>query len=64
MKIQELASRLAKLEGKKSQVKIGDMREILAILSDVVYHEMNGIVGALYENGKRRAKRKKLPVRF
>lgn len=31
-----LSSRLAKLEGKKSQVKIGDMREILAVLKQEI----------------------------
>lgn len=32
MSISQLASKIAKMEGKKSQVKIGDIREILKIL--------------------------------
>jgi hypothetical protein len=35
MTIQKLASTLCKLEGKKSQIKIGDMREALRLLCDL-----------------------------
>lgn len=35
MKIQTLASLVAKAEGKKSQVKIGDVREVLRVLRDL-----------------------------
>lgn len=35
--IKGLASIIAKKEGKKSQVRIGDIREILSILSDMVF---------------------------
>jgi hypothetical protein len=34
-----LASKIAKREGKKSQVKIGDIREILRILFEVLSDE-------------------------
>lgn len=34
-----LASKIAKLEGKKSEARIGDIREILGILSDIFYKE-------------------------
>jgi len=62
--IKQLASEIAKKEGKKSNVKIGDVREILSILSDMIYDEMSplyegGAFTSLYQNGKRRAKRKK-----
>lgn len=35
MTIQKLASALCKLEGKKSQIKIGDMREALRLLCEL-----------------------------
>lgn len=34
-----LASRLAKIEGKKSQVKIGDIRELLSILKKEIKND-------------------------
>ena len=58
--ITALASRIAKREGKKSQAKVGDVREILAILSDM-YFEENGmrVQMLMLDNGIRRAKRKR-----
>lgn len=38
-KINKLVSKIAKREGKKSQVKIGDIREILGIMADVFNDE-------------------------
>lgn len=35
-----LASKIAKREGKKSQVKIGDIREMLRILCEIAGEEM------------------------
>ena len=64
MTINKLAAVVAKLEGKKSQARIGDIREILGILSDLVYvdslvlGEPMRLAVTLYENGKRRAKKK------
>lgn len=72
MTIKELASYIAKLEGKKSQAQIGDIRELLGILSDLYYrsskvimcvdsndYEFTSELGTiLYRNGKRRALRK------
>lgn len=57
MTINKLASQVAKLEGKRSQARIGDIREILGHLSDMAYEDITAL-GALFENGKRRAKRK------
>ena len=37
MNIKNLASHIAKVEGHKSQARIGDIREILAILADMSY---------------------------
>lgn len=60
-----LASKVAKLEGKKHQATIGDVREILGIVSDVVYREgchSDRAANALtlfYLNGKKRAARRK-----
>lgn len=40
MTIVQLASKIAKLEGKKSQARIGDIREILTILADINAQEV------------------------
>jgi hypothetical protein len=71
MTLNKLASKIAKLEGKKSQARIGDIREILGILSDLWFEEVESSSYVLdlkakdctdvmlYLNGKRRAKGKK-----
>jgi hypothetical protein len=67
--IRKLASAIAKIEGKKSQARIGDIREILAILGDLWFAEVeehkwsidkeaDAIDSALYRSGASRAKRK------
>lgn len=38
LELRRLASFLCKAEGKKSQVKIGDMREVIRIISETLYH--------------------------
>lgn len=58
MKIQELASTIAKKEGHKSQTRIGDIREILSILADMSYNSPDP-VACLVQLGIARAKRKK-----
>lgn len=40
MTLQTLASKIAKLEGKKSQARIGDIREILKIITGIMAEEM------------------------
>ena len=35
MTLQQLASKISKIEGKKSQAKIGDIREILKIIVQI-----------------------------
>lgn len=59
MTLKELYSKIARREAKKSQVKIGDIREIIAILSDLMM-EHPDIHALLRKNGERRAKRKKV----
>jgi hypothetical protein len=39
MKISELVSSIAQFEGKKVEVSVGNIREIISILSDLVYFE-------------------------
>jgi len=61
MTLTDLYKHIAKHEGKKSQVKIGDIREIVGIISDLVYGDDKRSYEthrALWLNGKRRAKRK------
>jgi uncharacterized protein (UPF0147 family) len=66
MSITKLASEIAKREGKKSQARIGDIREILSILADI-FHDFSipekvDLVAELTKSGERRAKRKKKNV--
>lgn len=62
MKINELASAVAKIEGHKSQARIGDIREILSILADMSYKSPEPIQ-AIVQLGILRSKRKsKKPV--
>lgn len=58
MNVQQLASLIARKEGHKSQSRIGDIREILAILSDLSYSSPD-VIPAIIKNGIARAKRKK-----
>lgn len=58
MQIGQLASQIAKREGHKSQARIGDIREILSILSDMSYQSPEPIQ-AIVKLGISRAKRKK-----
>lgn len=61
MKIGNLASAIAKIEGHKSQSKIGDIRETLSILADMSYGSAEPIQ-AIIALGIARAKRKKKAV--
>ena len=57
MTIQKLASLIAKKEGKKSQARVGDIREMLSILSDLVYSDCDAIMISLFDNGFSRSKK-------
>lgn len=60
MTLQKLASEIAKREGKKSQARIGDIREIVGILADVFFEDGTiDIYHTLFELGAKRAKRRK-----
>ena len=69
MNIATLVSHLAKGEDGKSKVKVGDVREIVALLSDQLFIEFEALgyvetpkvpsLKSLYLNGKRRAKKVK-----
>lgn len=71
MTIANLVQILTKQEDGKSKVKIGDMREIIAALSDQIFYEFEVLgyvetpkvpsLKALYLNGKKRAKKEKSP---
>ena len=62
MTIKELVSHIADQEGKIKEVSVGNIREIIGIISDLFYqYESNGdrsLDLLLYSNGKRRANKK------
>ena len=53
MTFNELVADVANLEGKKLQEHVGNIRESLSILSDLIYANPNVLL-VLLENGKRR----------
>ena len=64
--IKKLASILCKAEGLKRQVRIGDMREILALLSDLIFDDLGtkgrhrtGVLYAMWDNGRKRFNKKR-----
>lgn len=56
MKMKDLVSKVALTEGKKNQASVGDVREILGIVSDIIFAEPESY-DVLYTNGKKRAKK-------
>lgn len=64
MNIKQLASYIAKAEGKTHQSSVGDIREVLALLSDVINREnvekgYSSSMLALLKNGQERSKKRK-----
>lgn len=58
MTLKELASKIAKIEGKKKQVSIGNVREAIGIFSDLMAEDAS-IADMLIKNGLRRLKKKR-----
>lgn len=64
MTLKELTVYLSEKEGKSKEVSVGNIREILGIISDLMFSEVTTgeLKGStfenLYKNGKRRAKKK------
>lgn len=57
--LNKLASEIAKREGKKSQARIGDVREIIAILADIFHEDEScDLLNAFHTAGSERAKKK------
>ena len=56
--VSELASAIAKIEGHKSQSRIGDIREIIGILADMSY-QSSDVIRLIVDSGIKRSKRKK-----
>ncbi len=61
MTLRELASEIAKEEGKKHQAVVGDVREIISVISDIMYKGggdfTQNLARQLYKNGERRSKK-------
>ena len=58
MTLKELVSKIAKEEGKKHEAPVGDVREIVGLISDEIFKDPElGL--KLAQNGARRAKAKK-----
>ena len=60
--LQKIASYICRIEGKKHEASVGDVREILAILSELIALELETgkksvIFNTLRKNGKRRLER-------
>lgn len=58
MTIKTLASKVALLEGKKVQTPVGNIREILSILCDLIYSDPEVLV-VLLLNGRSRKRNKR-----
>lgn len=58
MTINQIAQELALKENGKSQAKMGDIKQIVSILSDMVVKDPS-VIATLIANGLKRAKKKK-----
>jgi len=59
MTFNKLASEIAKMEGKKHQASVGDVREILALLSEkLAGRDAASIIKMLIMNGEKRLVRR------
>jgi hypothetical protein len=53
MTLKDLATLVAETEGRKSQATIGDIREVISIISDLIFTDPE-IIESLRKNGERR----------
>lgn len=63
MKINDIEKEIAKREGKKSQARIGDIKEILGILADMdieclMKRKKHEIIRAIFDLGLKRYKKR------
>lgn len=58
MTIKEICSELAKREAKLKQAPIGNVRELVAIISDLMVED-SSVIQTLLSNGSKRAKKAK-----
>ena len=54
MTYKELIKKLCEAEGLKSEVKVGDMRELVGIIADEMIKDMLGTTSLLIELGRKR----------
>jgi hypothetical protein len=67
MTINKLAANICRIEGKKSQARMGDVKELLGILSDAFYESYKhkdpwvsfDFIMMFINNGAKRAKKRK-----
>ena len=57
MNIKQIVSRIAKAEGRKHQASVGDVREIISLLCDLIGDDP-AVTFALLDNAQRRKKRR------
>lgn len=63
MKINDIAKEIAKREGKKSIARMGDIKEILGILADIMYEQplvIRPIVELGYNRSRKRNAKKRV----
>lgn len=55
--IPQIVSAIAAKEGRKHEAPVGDIREIVSIISDMVFDD-DEVANVLKNNGRRRAKKR------
>ncbi len=76
MKIADIVKEIVKKESGLSHVKVGDVREIVGIISDIIYDDLQAtipkelqhppklaVMKALIANGKRRSMKQPEPIK-
>lgn len=57
MNLNQLAKEIAKREGKKVQVNIAQIKEILRVMNEILIGESYGVVKEMKEKSNRKSKR-------